>query len=202
MPERHIIVAVTGASGGPYAVRLLDCLEAAGTRVHLVVSRHGRRLLAEECGIKSLEPDRLIGRPSDRIVLYDDHDMGARIASGSFLTDGMAICPCSSNTLGSVAAGRGDSLVTRAAHVALKEARRLVILHREMPLGAIDLENMLRLHRAGAVICEAAPGFYLRPATVQDLVDFVVGKLLDLLGVDHTLDTRWTGGAHPGSADT
>ncbi|MBN1488309.1 MAG: UbiX family flavin prenyltransferase, partial [Phycisphaerae bacterium] len=105
----------------------------------------------------------------------------------------MVICPCSSNTLGAIAAGLGDNLITRAAHVTLKERRRLILLHREMPLSEIDLENMLRISRAGGVICPAAPGFYMQPESVDDLVDFVVGRLLDLLHVPHNLNTRWTG---------
>jgi len=184
-------VAVTGASGGPYALRLLDCLESAAVRVHLVVSPSGRRLLADECGVERVAAEALIGRPSERITFYDFHDVGCRLASGSFPTAGMVICPCSSHTLGAVAAGLGDDLIARAAHVTLKESRRLVVVHREMPVSAIDLENMLRLQRAGAVICPAAPGFYMMPRTINDLVDFVVGRVLDLMGVSHSLNIRW-----------
>jgi 4-hydroxy-3-polyprenylbenzoate decarboxylase len=191
--EQQIIVAVTGGSGGPYAVRLIDCLEAAGVRVHLLVSPYGQRLLADECGVRSLEPEALIGRSSDRIVRYRYQDVGCRLASGSFLVDSMVVCPCSSNTLGAIASGLGDNLISRAAQVTLKEARRLVILHREMPLSAIDLENMLKLQRAGAIICPATPGFYLDPQSVGDLVDFVAGRVLDLLEVRHRLDVRWNG---------
>lgn len=190
-PSSEIVLAVTGASGGPYALRVLDCLEAAGRFVHLIVSPLGRQLLADECGIRKLDPETLIGRGSDLIRVYNYRDVGCALASGSYLTGGMVICPCTSNTLGAIASGLGDNLITRAAHVTLKEARRLVIVHREMPLGAIDLENMLRLQRAGAVICPAAPGFYLLPRSVNDLVDFVAGKVLDLLGVEHSLKTRW-----------
>lgn len=190
---KELVVAITGASGGPYAVRLLDCIESSGARVHLVVSPHGRQLLADESGISQLDPAAIIGRPSDRLVVYNYRDVGCRLASGSYLTDGMIICPCSSNTLGAVASGLGDNLVNRAAQVTLKESRRLVLVHREMPASAIDLENMLRLQRAGAIICPAAPGFYLRPRTVDDLVDFVVGRILDLVGVPHALNVRWPG---------
>lgn len=188
---KEIIVALTGASGGPYALRLLDCLESAGAAVHLIISPLGRRLLANECGIKTIDVEALIGRPSKRIVLYDFHDLGCQLASGSFTTDGMVICPCSSNTLGAVASGLGDNLVTRAAHVTLKEARRLILVHREMPLSAIDLANMVRLQGAGAIICPAAPGFYMMPRTIGDLIDFVVGRVLDLLKVAHSLEVRW-----------
>jgi 4-hydroxy-3-polyprenylbenzoate decarboxylase len=190
-PKSEIVLGMTGASGGPYAVRLLDCLEAAGRAVHLIVSPLGRQLLADECGVKQLEPQALIGRPSDRIRIHNHRDVGCELASGSYLTGGMVICPCTSNTLGAIASGLGDNLIARAAQVTLKEGRRLVIVHREMPLGAIDLENMLRIQRAGGIICPAVPGFYMQPQTVGDLVDFVVGKVLDLLGVEHTLNTRW-----------
>lgn len=196
--SNRIVVAVTGASGGPYALRLLDCLDAAGMEVHLIVSPHGRRLLADECDVRSIDALHLIGRSSPRVRIYPFGDVGALPASGSFQTDGMVICPCSSNTLGAVAAGLGDNLVNRAAQVTLKEGRRLVILHREMPISGIDLENMLRLQRAGAIICPASPGFYLRPRGVADLVDFVVGRLLDLLNVPYELDVRWQGRVPPG----
>lgn len=189
---KEIVVGITGASGGPYAVRLLDCLDAAGVQTHVIVSPMGRQLLDDECDIRTLSPETLIGRPSDRLTLYNHRDVGCRLASGSYRTDGMIICPCSSNTLGAIASGLGDNLITRAAQVTLKEARRLVLLHREMPLNPIDLENMMRLSRAGAILCPANPGFYLHPQTVQDLVDFVVGKLLDLFDVPHALNTRWT----------
>ena len=188
-----IVVGVTGASGGPYAVRLVDCLEAAGCLVHLGVSPMGQRLLAEECAIKSLDAAAILGRPSDRLVLHHYRDVGSSLASGSYLTDGMVICPCSSNTLGAVASGLGDNLISRAAQVTLKEARRLVLVHREMPLSGIDLRNMLRLQRSGAIICPANPGFYLQPHSIADLVDFVVGRVMDLLGVAHSLHIRWEG---------
>ncbi len=191
MGETDLVVAVTGASGGAYAVRLLDCLEAAGRTVHLVASPMGQRLLLEECGIRSLEPAALFGRTSDRLVVHRYADVGSSLASGSFLTAGMVICPCSSNTLGAVASGLGDNLIARAAQVTLKEVRKLVLVHREMPLSGIDLENMLKLQRAGAIICPANPGFYLNPQSVQDLIDFVVGRVLDLLGVAHTLRIRY-----------
>jgi 4-hydroxy-3-polyprenylbenzoate decarboxylase len=188
---KEIVFAITGASGGPYALRLLDCLEASGVRVHLIASPMGRQLLLDECRIERLEAPALIGRESDRVIVYNHRDVGSRLASGSFLTDGMVICPCSSNTLGAIASGLGQNLITRAAQVAIKEARRLVIVHREMPLSPIDLESMTRLSRAGAIICPAAPGFYLLPQSINDLVDFVAGKVLDLLQVPHDLRTRW-----------
>lgn len=190
-------MAITGASGALYAQRLAQCITASDAHLHLVLSPLGQRLLHDELGLRQFTPEALIGRPVTNATLYRYRDVGAKIASGSFLTDGMVICPCSSNTLGAVAAGTGSSLVTRAASVTLKEARRLVIVHREMPLSQIELENMLRLSRAGAIICPAAPGFYLLPRSIGELVDFVVGKVLDLLGIPHGLHTRWEPGAAP-----
>ena len=191
MATKRIVVGVTGASGGPYAVRLIDCLEAAGVEVHLIVSPLGRRLLAEECGIKELDAGTILGRATELIHLHAHEDVGSMLASGSCHVDGMAVCPCSSHTLGAMAAGLGDNLITRAAYVTLKEARRLIVVHREMPVTGIDLENMLRLQRAGAIICPAAPGFYMGSQSVQELVDVVVGRLLDLLHVPHDLNVRW-----------
>jgi 4-hydroxy-3-polyprenylbenzoate decarboxylase len=163
--------------------------------VHLIVSPLGRRLLADECGVRQLEVQAILGRPSNHVQIHNFNDVGDVLASGSFLTDGMVVCPCSSNSLGAMATGISDNLITRAAQVTLKEGRRLIIVPREMPANAIDLENMLRLQRAGAIICPASPGFYMNPITVNDLVDFVAGKLLDLMQVPHDLGTRWTGQA-------
>lgn len=191
-PSKRIIVALTGASGAPYARRLLDCLLQAGTQVHLVVTPAGQRLLRDELGIRETSCRALIGRDDDRLTVQPYRDIGATIASGSFLTDGMIVCPCSSNRLASIAAGLGDNLLDRAAAVTLKERRLLVLVPREMPLSRIDLLNALRLTESGVVICPASPGFYMRPETIDDLVDFVVGKLLDLFGIDHELNTRWS----------
>lgn len=188
---KNYILAITGASGALYARRLAEQLVAGGARVHVVVSALGRRLLADELGITRVSAETLIGRDSDQVVVYNPRDVGARIASGSFLTDGMVVCPCSSNTLGMIAAGVSDGLIGRAATVTLKEARRLILVYREMPMSPIDIENMLRLSRAGAIICPANPGFYLLPRTIDEIVDFVVGKALDLLGAPHALQTRW-----------
>ncbi len=189
-----LVVAVTGASGAPYAVRLLEALAAAGRDVWLVVSSHGWRLLDTESGVASLEALRArVGAAAwDRhVTVYDDRDRGARPASGSARSAGMVICPCSMGTVAAVAAGTSRSLVERAADVALKERRPLVLVPRETPLSAVHLENMLRVTRAGAVVLPAAPGFYHRPAAVADLVDFVVARVLDHLGVDHAVGRRW-----------
>ena len=176
-----------------YGLRVLEALLKAGRSAHLVISPLGRRLLAEEAGMDTPTPRALAGAAADRLFLYDFDDLGSRLASGTFLTDGMVICPCSSNTLGAIAAGIADNCITRAAAVHLKERRRLVLVHRETPVSRIDLENMLKVDAAGGIICPASPGFYNRPRSIDDLVDFVAGKVLDLLGVPHALVRRWTG---------
>ena len=189
--RKRIVVGITGASGAAYARRLIECLCDAETDVHLIVTPHGKRLLHDELGIATVSALSLLGRDCDRLIIHPHRDIGSSVASGSFHTDGMIICPCSSNRLASIAAGLADNLLDRAAAVTLKETRRLVLVLREMPMGRIDLNNALRLNEAGAVICPAAPGFYMQPKTIADLVDFVVGKVLDLVRVPHTLNTRW-----------
>jgi len=188
---QRIVTGISGASGAPYARRLIQLLAAAEVEVHLVVSPLGQRLLHDELGMEGINLDALAGRDDHRITLHNYRDVGAAIASGSFRHEGMVICPCSSNTLAAVANGMQQNLLHRAAHVALKERRRLVLLHREMPLSAIDIRNMQRATEAGAIICPASPGFYLLPESIDDLVDFVVGRLLDLLEVPHDLNIRW-----------
>lgn len=196
-----LVVAVTGASGAPYAVRLLQGLLAAGRPVWLVVSSHGWRLLATEAGIGDAAAlrERVGGGEWDRWVTpFDDRDRGASPASGSARSAGMVVCPCSMGTLSAIAHGSSRSLVERAADVTLKERRRLVLVPRETPLSEIHLENMLRVTRAGAVVLPAAPGFYHRPARVDDLVDFVVARVLDQLGVEHQIGRRWSAGEDGG----
>lgn len=185
------MLAITGASGAVYAVRLATLLCRAEVHLHVVATAYGRRLLADECGIRALAAETLCGGPCENLSIYSHLDLAARISSGSFRTDGMVICPCSSNTLAAVASGLADNLVTRAAHVTLKEGRRLILVPREMPLNSIEIENMLRCSRAGAIVCPANPGFYHAPKTLDDLVDFVVGRVLDLLEVSHSLPVRW-----------
>ncbi len=197
MTGHPLVVAITGASGAPYAVRLLQALVGASQPTWLVVSDHGIRLLRTESGIESVEALRAhVGVDAwDRVVrIFDDRDRGALPASGSVPTAGMVICPCSMGTVAAIAHGTSRSLVERAADVALKERRRLVVVPRETPYSDIHLENMLRLTRAGAVVLPASPGFYHRPARVEDLVDFVVARILDHVGVRHELP-RWEGGA-------
>lgn len=189
-----IVMAITGASGAPYAVRLLEQLVSADRSVWLIVTSHGLRLLRTEMDIDSVDALRQrVGVDAWRrqVTVYDDADRGAAPASGSARNAGMVICPCSMGTLSAVSIGASRSLVERSADVMLKERRPLVLVPRETPLSAIHLQNMLRLSRAGAVILPAAPGFYNRPQTVQELVDFIVARVLDQLGVEHALSRRW-----------
>ena len=191
---RPIVVAITGASGAPYAVRLLQGLVEAERPVQLIVSSHGLRLLQTEMDISSVSAlrERVGTSAWDRwITAFDDNDRGAAPASGSALNAGMVVCPCSMGTLSAIAAGSSRSLVERAADVALKERRPLVLVPRETPLSAIHLENMLRVTRAGAVVMPAAPGFYHRPESIVDLVNFMVARILDHLGVPQHLAPRW-----------
>lgn len=205
--RRRFVLGITGASGAAYALRLLEVLLGSGYEVHLVVSEYGRRLLLDEAGIRELSLASLVpslaGTPGEadaaaRLVIHPNKDVGAVIASGSFLHAGMVVLPCSSTSLGALATGSGSNLLTRAAMVTLKERRPLIVCHRESPLNLIDIENMRTLTLAGAVICPTNPGFYLNPRSVQEIVDFVVGKVLDLLHVEHDLKTRWE--HHKGNA--
>jgi flavin prenyltransferase len=188
---QQIVLAITGASGALYAQRTLQCLAAANVQTHLIVSPLGRRLLHDELGMETVDVPRLVGRPDHGVTLYNYNDVGARVASGGFLHHGMAIVPCSSNTLAEVAHGIGNNLIARAAAVTLKERRRLVLAHREMPLSSIDVNNYKILSDAGVIIAPTNPGFYLNPISIADLVDFVAGKILDLLAVPHVMQTRW-----------
>ena len=187
----NIVTAITGASGALYAQRFIQGLVLAGVNVHLVVSPLGRRLLHDELGMEKIDVEALAGSPKHTVTLYNYNDVGSKLASGSFLHDGMVIVPCSSNTLAQIAHGIGENLICRAAAVTLKERRRLVLCHREMPLSPIDINNYKTLTDAGVVLASANPGFYLNPNSVMEIVDFVAGKLLDLVGVKHSFDTRW-----------
>lgn len=189
-----VTVAMTGASGAPYGVRLLRALNDAGVPVRLVISETGWRLLREEEGIEGEAALRERTGDWSRVVLYDDRDRGATPASGSAPSRGMVVCPCSMGTLASIAQGISRSLIERSADVCLKERRPLILVPRETPYSAIHLENMLRLHRAGATILPASPGFYHRPRTIDDLVDFVVGRILSHLGLEIQLGPVWQSG--------
>ena len=180
-----VVLAVTGASGVVYGVSLASELAKAGTELTVIVSDAAKRVLAAETreGLKRLKSQ---GR------LLTEHDIDADIASGSAKTDAVVVCPCSMKTVAAIANGYAYNLICRTADVAIKEHRRLVLVVREMPLSAIHLENMLKLARLGAVILPASPGFYHEPKTVSDMVDHVVGKVLDVLGVESELYKRWT----------
>jgi polyprenyl P-hydroxybenzoate/phenylacrylic acid decarboxylase-like protein len=188
---KRIIVAITGASGALYARRLLESLAAAKAEVFLIVSPYGRRLLHDELGMEHVDLAALAGREDHGITLLAYRDVGAAIASGSFKTDGMVVIPCSNNKLAEFAHGLGDNLISRAAQVVLKERRRLIIVHREMPLGLIEIKNMLELTQAGGIICPANPGFYMLPQSIDDIVNSVVGRVLDLLDIENDLHPRW-----------
>ncbi len=195
MSGHPVVLAITGASGAPYAVRLLDVLARGRLPVWLMVSGHGMRLLAEECGIADIDGLRAAtGGDWASVTLFPDGDRGARPASGSQRTAGMVICPCSMGTLAAVAHGTSRSLIERAADVTLKEGRKLVLVPRETPLSLVHLRNMVLCAEAGATVLPAAPGFYHRPAAVAELVDVVVQRVLDQLGLPIEIGKRWGGG--------
>ncbi|MCE1242030.1 flavin prenyltransferase UbiX [Oryzomicrobium sp.] len=196
---KTVCLAFTGASGLPYGVRLLECLLAAGCRVQLLYSSVAQVVARQEMDLE------LPGRPKEAeaffrqrfaalpgtLEVYGREEWFAPVASGSNPPDAMVVCPCTMGTLASIAAGLADNLIERAADVALKERRPLILVPRETPFSTLHLENMLRLSRAGAVILPPNPGFYHHPETVQDVVDFVVARILDHLAVPHTLMRRW-----------
>jgi len=195
--SHELAVAITGASGAVYGLTLVRVLAAAGHSVHVIVSAGGARVVRHECDLalnpRAPEPRAIAPEHADRIVPHSIENYGASIASGSYPLAGLAVCPCSMGTLGRIAAGTGENLVTRAADVCLKERRPLVVVPRETPLSAIHLENMLRLVRAGASVVPAAPGFYGNRATVDDLIRFVVARVIEQLGLEQELTEPWRG---------
>jgi len=188
-----LILAITGASGAPYAVRLLDALAKHRVPTWLLISTHGWRLLAEECGIKDEAALRKATGDWDCVRLFNDADRGAQPASGSVHTLGMVVCPCSMGTMAAIAQGTSRSLIERAADVTLKERRKLVLVPRETPLSLVHLRNMTLAAEAGAVILPAAPGFYQRPKQVSELVDFIVQRIVDHFGLEIKLVPSWQG---------
>jgi len=192
---RHpVVLAITGASGAPYGVRLLEVLARNGVPVWLVATSHGFRLLKDECGIASLDELRAAtGGDWSSVTPFPDGDRGALPASGSQRTSGMVICPCSMGTVAAIAGGTSRSLVERAADVTLKERRRLILVPREAPLSLVHLRNLVAVTEAGAVVLPAAPGFYHRPTRVSELVDFIVQRVLDQLGIEIEIARRWGG---------
>jgi len=206
-----IILAITGASGAVYAVRLLEVLLASGREIHLLISPSGNSVLHQELGVSvdlerfDLEPllaamnhpllgsSKTIDRPvaTSRLHYHRHNDFLAAPASGSFLTAGMVVCPCSGSTLSGIAHAAGTNLIQRAADVHLKERRKLILVPRETPLSLIQLDNLRKAAEAGAVILPASPGWYHGVSSIRDLVDFVVARILDQLGLPHTLMKRW-----------
>ena len=198
--SQTICLALTGASGLPYGLRLLECLLQAGCRVQLLYSQAAQVVARQELNFElpsrpSEARTALLARfptvDGEKLSVYGREEWFAPVASGSNPPDAMVVCPCSMGTLASIAQGLSDNLIERAADVVLKEGRKLVLVPRETPFSAIHLENMLRLNRAGAVILPPSPGFYHHPQSVQDIVDFVVARILDQLRVPHTLMQRW-----------
>ena len=199
MSRDAITLAMTGASGAPYGLRLLQCLLQAGRRVYLLVSPPAQVVLATETELKV--PGRpeemaaffseLYGAAPNQLSVFGKDQWMAPVASGSSAPQAMVVCPCSTGTLSAIATGASNNLIERAADVMLKERRQLILVPREMPFSAIHLENMLTLARLGVTVMPAAPGFYHRPQRVEDLVDFVVARILDHLGIDQQLAPRW-----------
>jgi flavin prenyltransferase len=191
----HVFLGITGASGAPYAAGLASDLAASGCEIGICASGAGVEVLATELyGDPDLPREEVMRRFTDgldRVTVYEPDDYRAPYASGSAKVDGYVVCPCSMATVGTIAAGAMDNLIHRAASVAVKEDRRLVLVPRETPLSTIHLETLLRLRNAGAVILFAAPGFYHAPKTIDDLVNFVVGRCLDQLGIENERSVRW-----------
>ena len=190
-PGPPVVLAITGASGAPYAVRLLAVLAKNAVPTWLIVSSHGWRLLQEECGISDEAALRAATGRWKSITVLPDTDRGAAAASGSRKTAGMVICPCSMATVAAVAHGTSRSLIERAADVTLKEGRRLILVPRETPLSLVHLRNLVAAKEAGATILPAAPGFYHRPDRIEQLVDFVVQRILDQLELGIEIAPRW-----------
>lgn len=197
--NKQIALAITGASGAPYAKRLLEILLQSGITVHLMISAAGRIVLADELDwklparagdIQTLLTEQFQCQP-EQLRVYGEQQWSAQLASGSHRIATMIVCPCTMGTLSAIACGQSDNLINRAADVMLKENRRLILVPREAPFSAIHLENMLKLARLGVCILPPSPGFYFRPNSLQEVVDFVVARILDQTGIEHSLMPRW-----------
>jgi len=208
MPKT-VCLAFTGASGMPYGLRLLECLLQQGSRVQLLYSQVAQIVARQEMALElparpkeaqAFLCERFASAPGT-LEVFGREEWFAPVASGSNPPDAMIVCPCTMGTLAAIAQGLASNLIERAADVALKEGRRLILVPRETPLSVIHLENMLRLARAGAVILPPAPGFYHHPQSIDDLVDFIVARVLDQVGIDHTLMARWGADTNPGTED-
>jgi len=195
MSPHPIVVALTGASGAPYGLRLLQVLATRRVPVWLIPSSHGMRLLRDECGIDSMAALQAAVGDWSSVTVFPDDDRGALPASGSQRTGGMVVCPCSMGTVAAIAGGTSRSLVERAADVTLKERRRLILVPRETPLSLVHLRNLVAVTEAGALVIPAAPGFYHRPTQIAELVDFIVQRIVDHLELDIDIGRRWTGDA-------
>lgn len=197
------IVGISGGSGAPYALRLIDLLLTAGHPVKAIISPAGEKVLELECGIKfagtlldkseQLRAALKIDQPEVPLELFDHKNVAAPISSGSFPADGMVVVPCSMGTIGRIANGISNDLISRAADVFLKERRKLIVVPRETPLSEIHLRNMLTLTQAGATVMPAMPAFYHKPKSIDDMVDMIVSRILDHLGVDNSIFKRWQG---------
>jgi 4-hydroxy-3-polyprenylbenzoate decarboxylase len=199
MPDKTITLAFTGASGLTYGLRLLECLLSANCQVNLLISQAAQIVAKQEVGLtlptRPADLEKRLGEichaASGQLRAYGREDWFAPVASGSAQIDAMVICPCSMGTLAAVAQGMSDNLIERAADVMIKEQRKLVLVPRETPFSVLHLENMLRLARMGALILPANPGFYQKPKNIQDLIDFIVARILDHLGISHDLLPPW-----------
>lgn len=197
--NKQIALAITGASGAPYARRLLEVLLASDINVHLMISAAGRIVLADELDwklparagdVQSLLVEQFQCRP-EQLKVYGEQQWSAPLASGSHRVPTMVVCPCTMGTLSAIACGQSDNLINRAADVMLKEGRKLILVPREAPFSAIHLENMLKLARLGVCILPPSPGFYFKPTELSQIVDFVVARILDQTGIEHDLAPRW-----------
>tara|TARA_B100000902_G_C27072051_1_gene794538 strand:+ start:248 stop:829 length:582 start_codon:yes stop_codon:yes gene_type:complete len=182
------VVAITGASGARYGVRLIELLRSDGHDIRLIISREGAINLELECGMTPQDIAEKYG-----CMIEDNQNLAAKSASGSAMIDSVIVCPASGTTISKIAAGISDNLATRSAIVALKERRTLILVPREAPYATVHLENMTKISQWGGVILPASPGFYNNPVTIEDLVDFVVARILDQLGIENNLTARWTG---------